>query len=138
MEQNGKVCEKCGNKEEFLLTSRIKKLQKNLLILLNKNFNKEEKEEDIKFELNEVLEMKNFVQDNENKEELNYHLYAIICLKITFEENNNIIHHIAFCKSPVDRKWYKYDDSIVELVDNLGNEVDKTGTPVALFYQKSD
>ena len=68
-EPNGKTCEKCGNKEEFLITSKIKKCQNNLLILLNKNFNQEE---DIKFELNEILEMKRFVKDNnENKEELN-------------------------------------------------------------------
>ena len=135
-EPNGKTCEKCGNKEEFLITSKIKKCQNNLLILLNKNFNQEE---DIKFELNEILEMKRFVKDNnENKEELNYYLYAIICLNIAFEENKNKIHHVAFCKSPVDSLWYKYDDNIVEPINNLENEVEKIGTPVALFYQKCE
>ena len=132
-EPNGKICEKCGNKEEFLITSKIKKCQNNILILLNKNFNKEE---DIKFELNEILEMKNIIKNNENQEELNYYLYAIICLNITFGENKNIIHHVAFCKSPVDSLWYKYDDDVVEPVVNLESEVEKIDMPVALFYQK--
>ena len=134
-EPNGKICETCGNKEEFLITSKIKKCQNNLLILLNKNFNKEE---NIKFELNEIIEMKNYIKDNENQDQLNYYLYAIICLNITFEENKNIIHHVAFCKSPVDSLWYKYDDNIVEPINNLENEVEKIGMPVALFYQKCE
>ena len=45
---------------------------------------------------------------------------------------------MAFCKSPVDGKWYKYDDNIVETVTELENEVDEFGMPVALFYQKNE
>ena len=139
IEQNGKECDKCGNKEAFLITSNIKKCQNNLLVLLNKNFNNEEKNENIKFELNEIIDMKNYLKENENKEKILYYLYAIICLNISFDENNkNIIHHVAFCKSPVDNMWYKYDDNIVEPINELENEVDKVGMPIALFYQKCE
>ena len=139
IEQNGKECDKCGNKEAFLITSKIKKCQNNLLVLLNKNFNNEEKNENIKFELNEIIDMKNYLKENENKERIMYYLYAIICLNISFDENNkNIIHHVAFCKSPIDNKWYKYDDNIVEPINELENEVDKVGMPIALFYQKCE
>ena len=138
IEQNGKECDLCGNKDAFLITSKIKKCQNNLLVLLNQNFNSEEKKENIKFELNEIIDMKNFIKENENKEKILYGLYAIICLSISFEENKNKIHHVAFCKSPVDGKWYKYDDNIVETVTELENEVDKFGMPVALFYQKNE
>ena len=138
VEQNGKICEKCGNKEKFFVTSKISKSQNNLLILLNKNFNNEENNNDIKFELNENLDMKTYIKDIELKENLNYNLYAIICLNISFEENKNKIHHVAFCKSLVDNKWYKYDDNIIEPITDLQNEVDKCGMPVALFYQKLD
>ena len=82
--------------------------------------------------------MKTYIKDNELNENLNYYLYAIICLNISFEENKNKIHHVAFCKSLVDNKWYKYDDNIIELITNLQNEVDKLRMPVALFYQKFD
>ena len=139
IEQNGKECDKCGNKEAFLITSKIKKCQNNLLVLLNKNFNNEEKNENIKFELNEIIDMKNYLKENENKERIMYYLYAIICLNISFDENNkNIIHHVAFCKSPIDNMWYKYDDNIVEPINELENEVDKVGMPIALFYQKCE
>ncbi len=103
---------------------------------MNKNFNQEE---DIKFELSEILEMKNFVKENESQEKLTYYLYAIICLNIAFDENKNKIHHVAFCKSPVDSLWYKYDDNIVEPISSsLENEVEKIGMPAALFYQKCE
>ena len=83
--------------------------------------------------------MKNYLKENENKERIMYYLYAIICLNISFDENNkNIIHHVAFCKSPVDNMWYKYDDNIVEPINELENEVDKVGMPIALFYQKCE
>ena len=138
IEQNGKECDLCGNKDAFLITSKIKKCQNNLLVLLNQNFNSEEKKENIKFELNEIIDMKNYLKENENKEKILYYLYAIICLSISFDENNtNIIHHIAFCKSPIDNKWYKYDDNIVEPINEL-DEVDKVGMPIALFYQKCE
>ena len=137
-EQDGKTCQKCGNKEAFFISSKIKKCQDNLLILLNKNFNKDGKDEDIKFELNENLEMKNYIKDNENQKGFNYYLYAIICLNIAFGGHKNKIHHVAFCKSPVNFKWYKYDDSNIEEITELQIEVEKIGTPVALFYQKSE
>ena len=108
------------------------------MILLNKNFNNEENNDEIKFELSENLDMKICVKDNELKENLNYNLYAIICLNIFFEENKNKIHNVAFCKSLVDNKWYKYDDNIIEPITDLQNEVDKFGMPIACFYQKLD
>ena len=133
--QNKKICEKCGNKDTFLISSKITKCQNNLMILLNKNF-KSDKNNDFIFELNENIDLKRYIQNGENEENNLYYLYNIICLNIKFEEDKNIYHHIAFCKSPVDGKWYKYDDTIVEQVINLENEVNKYGIPVVLFYQK--
>ena len=136
--QNGKICEKCGNKDTFLLTSKITKLQNNLMISLNKNFKSDKKEDDIKYELDEVIDLKNYIKSGEIVEKNLYYLYCIICVDIKFVENKNIYHHIALCKSPVDTKWYKYDDTNVEHVNDLGNEVNKFGIPVALFYQKCE
>ena len=39
---------------------------------------------------------------------------------------------IAFCKSFVDGKWYKYNDAIVS--PSSFNEAKNTGVPYILFY----
>ena len=43
-------------------------------------------------------------------------------------------HFIAFCKSPIDNKWYKYNDNIVELAENT--DVFNLGNAYVLFYKK--
>ena len=47
-------------------------------------------------------------------------------------------HFIAFCKSPTSNKWYNYNDSMVQEIQdprNLSNLYGE-GLPYVLFYQK--
>ena len=49
-------------------------------------------------------------------------------------------HFIAICKSPIDNKWYIYNDAQVdECIDprNTNNKIIE-GIPYVLFYQKYD
>ena len=41
-------------------------------------------------------------------------------------------HFIAFCKSFVDQKWYKYNDAQVDL--SSFEQAKNTGVPYILFY----
>ena len=41
-------------------------------------------------------------------------------------------HFIAFCKSFVDQKWYKYNDAMVN--NSSFQEASTTGVPYILFY----
>ena len=45
-------------------------------------------------------------------------------------------HFIASCKSPVDNKWYRYNNSIVSSITNIKKDVIDFGTPYILFYHK--
>jgi ubiquitin carboxyl-terminal hydrolase 2/21 len=45
-------------------------------------------------------------------------------------------HFIAYCKSPYDRNWYCYNDSIVSHCINIKEEVKLKSIPYVLFYQK--
>ena len=49
-------------------------------------------------------------------------------------------HFIAFCKSPVDGKWYCYNDAIVTQTDEpkSQNDGNLNGIPYVLFYQRTD
>ena len=46
-------------------------------------------------------------------------------------------HFIASCKSPVDNKWYRYNDAIVSPITNIQKDVIDFGIPCILFYQKN-
>ena len=110
----------------FYKISRIKYCQNNLLFLLNRDF---EKEKDIKFKFNEILDLTEYVI--EKKENLIYDLYGIISLC-----ESKDIHYVSFCRNLNENIWYKFDDSSVRIVNNLENDVFNFGNPVALFYQK--
>ena len=45
-------------------------------------------------------------------------------------------HFIAYCKSPVDKQWYCYNDSQVALCTDVESEINSRGIPYALFYQR--
>ena len=59
-----------------------------------------------------------------------FELYSVIC---HIGPSSNSGHFIAYCKHPVDKKWYKYNDGIVTPCQN--KEEYKIGMPYILFYQ---
>ena len=68
-----------------------------------------------------------------DKPQLLYDLYAVIS-HIGEKDRND--HFVASCKSPVDNKWYRYNDDFVNPITNLQKEVIDSSTPYVLFYQK--
>ena len=45
-------------------------------------------------------------------------------------------HFLAFCKSPINNKWYRYNDAMVTIVNNLQKDVIEFGNPYILFYKQ--
>ena len=67
------------------------------------------------------------------KDKYIYNLYGVIT---HLGESGESGHFVASCKSPVDNKWYRYNDSIVYLINDFNKKVEKFGTPYILFYQR--
>jgi len=87
----------------------------------------------IKLNFNEVIDITKFVL-KKDKPQINYILYGVIT---HYGQSGPNSHFIASCKSPIDDKWYRYNDSIVEPVSNIQKEILEFGTPYILFYQKN-
>ena len=64
--------------------------------------------------------------------------YELICVLTHLGPSGMAGHFIAFCKSPVNGKWYCYNDANVsEIVDpRYNNNLNIEGIPYVLFYQK--
>ena len=58
--------------------------------------------------------------------------YKLIGVVTHFGPSSDSGHFIAFCKSFVDFKWYKYNDAMV--TPSSFNEAKTTGVPYILFY----
>ena len=113
-----KKCYKC-NQEQIMGNIKILlKGPKVLIISINEKNNKENN-----------LIIKDVINLNDcfyyKKNQYNYELISVI----TYLENDNFI---TFCKSFVDKNWYKYFDS--KVVPSSFKETNSNGTPYLLFY----
>ena len=45
-------------------------------------------------------------------------------------------HFIAYCKNPISKTWYQYNDAMVNPVSNFKKEVIDFAMPYLLFYKK--
>ena len=82
---------------------------------------------DIKINFGEYLDLKKFIYYKESP-----YFYELIGIVTHFGPSSMGGHFIAFCKSFVEQKWYKYNDSIV--TDSSFQEASSTGVPYILFY----
>ncbi len=62
-----------------------------------------------------------------------YNLYGVIT---HIGESGPNAHFVAACRSPVDGKWYRYNDAMVTPIENFQRDVYDFGLPYILFYEK--
>jgi ubiquitin C-terminal hydrolase len=62
--------------------------------------------------------------------------YRLIGVVTHFGPSGESGHFIAFCRSFVDKKWYRYNDAIV--TPSSFKDARDVGVPYILFYQAED
>jgi len=63
--------------------------------------------------------------------------YKLIGVVATHDNSIMEKHFFAFCKNPIDSKWYKYDDDKVSNIVNVNQEILNNNIPYILFYQNT-
>ena len=125
--QNQIYCNNCKSMSDSINYSQLITSPYNLIINLNRGkglqFN-------IKINFEEYLDINNFLHLKDKKDIPTF--YELIGIVTHFGPSSMSGHFIAFCKSFVDGKWYKYNDAIVSA--SSFNEVKNTGVPYILFY----
>jgi len=79
------------------------------------------------------IDITDFVLNKIQNREI-YNLYGVIT---HIAQSGPKAHYVATCKSPVDNRWYRYDDSFVNPITDIQKEVIDFGVPYILFYQKT-
>ena len=126
--ENKNYCNVCRQLFESVYTSKIYVAPNNLIIILNRgkgNIFKVKLDFTLQIDITDFVELKT--------ERSIYDLYGIIT---HIGESGPNAHFIASCRSPVDKIWYRYNDSLVSVINDLQRDMIDFGVPYILFYQK--
>ena len=88
----------------------------------------------VKIDFSEQIDITQFVLTRDSPQMI-YNLYGVIT---HIGQSGPNTHFVASCKSPIDNKWYRYNDAIVSPINNIQNDVIDFGTPYILFYEKQN
>ena len=123
-------CNICKNVTDAIMGNKIYTLPEILIIILNRGENNMYK---VILDYPLEMDLSNYVISSINNEKYIYSLYGVITYT---EYSGKKIHYIATCKSPLDGKWFRYDDENVIPISDLNKEVLNFNTPYTLFYQR--
>jgi len=129
--ENRNYCNICKQLYDSLYTSRIYISPNVLVLILNRG---KGNIFDVKLDFTETIDITQFVLQKDMPE-IKYNLYGVIT---HIGQSGPSAHFIASCKSPIDNKWYRYNDAMVNPITNIQKEVIEFGTPYILFYQKNN
>ena len=122
------------------MCNKIYKHPEVIVIILNRGKGLEfdvEFDYPINIKINNYINFENNI-NYENNENIEYELISVIT---HLGDSSMSGHFIASCKSPVDKKWYLYNDAIVtennDFLDTMNNN-SKKSIPYVLFYQIID
>ena len=79
----------------------------------------------------ERLNLSNYIQFPNTG--FNYELIGVIT---HLGESGMGGHFIAYCKNPISKTWYQYNDAQVNPVNNYQKDIINYAMPYLLFYQK--
>ena len=96
-----------------------------LFILLNRD------KEKYNIDFNENLNLQTYIQYNNTG--CNYKLIGLISYNTGINVSS---YFFAYCRDSITDKWYKYDDNIIDDVNDFKNEVIDSTIPFLLLYQK--
>ena len=128
--QNQNYCNICKQLSDAIYETKIFSSPNVLIIILNRG---KGNEFNVKLNFNELIDITQFVL-MKDMPKITYNLYGVIT---HIGESGPSAHFIASCKSPVDNKWYRYNDAFVSSILNFQKEVIDYGIPYILFYKKS-
>ena len=124
MKNKNQLCRKCAIMTECRFQNIIYSSSKIITFIFNKNISLQ----NFFFSYEEKINIDLFVEEKNGK------FFDLIGIIYSPYPNN----YISYCKSPIDNKWYSYEDQKVEIKNNCQEIFQNIGFPYILFYQISE
>ena len=126
---NQNYCNICKQLNDSLYTTKLYTAPNILILILNRG---KDNMYDVKLDFTERINITDFILEKE-KPIIMYDLYGVIT---HIGQSGPNVHFVASCKSPVDKRWYRYNDAIVYEINNVQKDIINFQCPYILFYQK--
>ena len=122
----------CSNCKQFSGANYSMKLYNSpkILILI---FDRENFSQNIKLDFSLELDLTSYFYEQNTS-----HKYKLIGVASYIIKDMKNLFFISHCLSPIDNKWYTYNDLIVNEVYDFKSQILNQGLPYLLFYQKID
>ena len=127
--ENAMFCNQCQKTENCAYETYITNPPEIMIIVLNRGQGIQYK---VKCEFSEYIDIGAYVRYSNNIP----YKYKLIGVVTHMGESGANGHFVAFCRSPIDNKWYNYNDDLCFLVNNVQNNIIDYAMPYILFYQK--
>ena len=123
-------CNYCKRNTNLQQKTSLYTLPNYLIIILNRG---RDNEFNVGYHIDEYIDLAYFVEFRNDIAQ--FYLNGVI---VHLGPSGESGHFIAYCCSPIDHKWYCYNDSIVTFCEkqNIAEQIGAKGTPYILFYQK--
>ena len=125
--ENKVYCNKCKAKKDSYSSSSLISIPNYLCIILNINEGYK-----YKINLNESIDLTDYIDKKNDEKKLIYNLYAVINHKGIDLKSDD---YIAYCRHRINNNWYLYNDSIVSKCEQKEDYLN--GKSYILFYQKN-
>ena len=126
--ENSMYCNNCKKITNCCMYTNLVTGPEILILLLNRG---KGIEFNVKINFVEYLNLENYIEYKNTG-----YQYRLIGVITHIGESSMSGHFIAYCLDPIIKKWYKYNDAIVNEVTDFQNEVINFAMPYLLFYQK--
>jgi len=123
-------CNVCKQLYDSMYTNKIFIGPNVLVLILNRG---KDNVYNVKIDFYENIDITQFVLQKD-KPRITYNLYGVIT---HIGKSGPNAHFVASCKSPINNRWYRYNDAIVNEITNIQKDVIEFGTPYILFYQRN-
>ena len=127
---NQMYCNNCKQNCDSYMKTNLYTGPEVLILILNRG---KGIEFNVKIYFTEELDLSKYIENKETG-----YMYKLIGVITHLGESSMSGHFIAYCKDPINGKWYKYNDAIVDEVKDFKKEVIDFAMPYLLFYQKDN
>jgi ubiquitin C-terminal hydrolase len=125
---NKNYCNICKQTCDSNNITRIYSAPSTLILILNRGKNNCY---NVKLNFSEKIDITDYVSIKSSR--IIYNLYGVIT---HYGESGPSAHFLAFCKSPINKIWYRYNDAMVTPVNNVQKDVLEFENPYILFYKQ--